>query len=84
MKLIKNGKVVLNGTRTQEETEELLFRALEIIVEKGLSTNELWFIKNDKSWEEYTEIMKEIYFDDSYVEKNLKTQEEYNLLKEIM
>ena len=57
-------------------------KVLRIIVEKGLSLNELWFIKQNKSWEEYTETMKEIYFDDECVEKNLKTKGEYELLKE--
>ena len=55
---------------------------LRIIKEKGLSLNELWFIKQNKSWEEYTETMKEIYFDDECIEKNLKTQAEFDLLKE--
>lgn len=32
MKLIKNGKIVLNGTRTEQETEDLLLAGLEIIV----------------------------------------------------
>ena len=58
--------------------------AFEIVKEKGLSTNELWFIKAGKSWEEYTETMKEIYYDDESVENNLKTKGEYELLKEVI
>lgn len=45
MRFIKNGKVVLDGTRTQEQTEELLFKALEIIVDKCVDIG--WLIRSE-------------------------------------
>ena len=62
---------------------EKIISAIDIVKEKGLSTNELWFIKNDKSFEEYTETLKELYWGDEDLDKRLKTEEEYTLLKEI-
>ena len=59
-------------------------KAFEVIKEKGLSTNELWFIKNDKPFEEYNETIRELYFGVEGTEKELKTKEEFDLLKEAL
>lgn len=59
-------------------------KAFEIIKEKGLSTNEIAFIKNGESWETYVETMKELYWGDEHLDKVLKTKEEFDLLKEVL
>lgn len=67
-----------------EERIEKYLKAIDIMDEKGLSIVEISCIKASKSWEEYTQRMKEIkeiYFDDECVETILKTEEEYDLLK---
>ena len=60
-------------------------KALEIIKEKGLSLNELWYIKQNEPYSVYIEKMREVYFDDEcVVEGKLKAQEEYELLREVL
>lgn len=59
-------------------------RAFDIIKEKGLSTDELWFIKNDKSFKEYAETLKELHYGDETLEERLKTEDEFYLLKEAL
>ena len=67
------------------EIIEKALKALEIIKEKGLSLNELWYIERNEPWSVYIEKMREVYFDDEcVVENKLKTQEEYGLLKEVL
>lgn len=63
---------------------EKSLKALEIIKEKGLSINDIAFIKNGISWETYVETMKELYWGDERLNKILKAQEEYELLKEVL
>lgn len=64
---------------------EKLKKVLEIIKEKGLSLNELWYIERNEPWSVYIEKMREVYFDDTCVEDGkLKTKEEYDLLKEVL
>lgn len=70
MELIKNGKLVLNGTLTEQETENLLFQALEIIVNKKVNVKALVKSKNVLCYNMWT----------SNEEEEL-TQKEYDLLK---
>lgn len=70
MELIKNGKLVLNGTLTEQETENLLFQALEIIVNKKVNIKALVKSKNVLCYNMWT----------SNEEEEL-TQKEYDLLK---
>ena len=72
MELIKNGKLVLNGTLTEQETENLLFQALEIIVNKKVNVKALVKSKNVLCYNMWT----------SNEEEEL-TQKEYDLLKEV-
>jgi hypothetical protein len=74
---------VLDGSKYYYYLVVKELRALEIIDKKGLSTNELWFIKNDKSFEEYTETLKELYWGDEALDKWLKTEDEFKLLREV-
>ena len=59
-------------------------RAFDIIKEKGLSTDELWFIKNDKPFEEYVETLRELNYGDDTLEERLKTEDEFYSLKRAM
>ena len=59
-------------------------KAFEIIKKKGLSVNDIAFIRNKESWETYIETMKQLYYGDEHLDKVLKTQEEYDLLKEVL
>ena len=70
MELIKNGKLVLNGTLTEQETENLLFQAVEIIVNKKVNVKALVKSKNVLCYNMWT----------SNEEEEL-TQKEYDLLK---
>ena len=72
MKLIKNGKMVLNGKYTEQELEDKLLTALEIIVDKKVNT---WCV----CWAELEE------YNTKYVNQEWRrlTEEEYKLLKEI-
>ena len=73
MQLIKNGKIVLNGTRTEQETEDLLLTGLEIIVDKNV---DLFLLKSVKKASEYN------------LHRNLAnsplTGKQFKLLKEII
>lgn len=71
MELIKNGKIVLNGMRTQKESEDLLLLALEIIVDKKV---DMKWLKEAVSLEAYNYPLKEWQW---------LTQEDFDLLKEI-
>lgn len=66
-----------------EEIQKKL-KALEFIKEKGLSINDIAFIKNGETYETYIETMKVLYWRDEHLDKVLKTKEEYDLLKEIL
>lgn len=70
MELIKNGKLVLNGTLTEQETENLLFQTIEIIVNKKVNIKALVKSKNVLCYNMWT----------SNEEEEL-TQKEYDLLK---
>lgn len=59
-------------------------KALEVIKVKGLSINDIAFIKNGESWETYVETMKQLYWGDEHLDKVLKTKQEYELLKEVL
>lgn len=59
-------------------------RAFDVIKEKGLSTDELWFIKNDKPFGEYVETLRELNYGDETLEERLKTEDEFYSLKRAM
>lgn len=50
MNLLKNGKIVLDGTRTEQETEDLLLAALELIIDKNVN---IILAKNFKKASQY-------------------------------
>ena len=56
MKLVSNGKIVLNGTYTEEDMEYLLLKGLEIIVDKQV---DLYLLKHSDSVQEYNDMRKE-------------------------
>lgn len=53
MKLIKNGKLVLNGTRTEEETEQLCLKALEIVIDRKADLLGLLWVDNVEDYNCY-------------------------------
>lgn len=56
MKLVSNGKVVLNGTYTEEDLNYLCLKALEIIVDKQV---DLYLLKHSDSVQDYNDMRKE-------------------------
>lgn len=83
MKKIKNGKLVLDGTITQNELQDKVNKAFEIVVEKNvniiflkvvISTCKVYSVK--RQVREYNECCNN--------PKNCLTKEEYKLLKEII
>ncbi len=66
------------------EQDQKKLKAFEIVKEKGLSINDIAFIRNGESWETYVETMKQLYWGDEHLDRVLKTQEEYDLLKELL
>ena len=83
MKKIKNGKLVLDGTITQNELQDKVNKAFEIVIEKNVDT---FFLKVvigsckvysiERQVREYNECCNN--------PKNHLTEEEYKLLKEII
>lgn len=85
MKYIKNGKVVLTGEYRKCDLEETLLRALEIIVEKRVDINLFMLCyeaqketKNANGLKYYNQNQCSALYDGKL------TQEEYELLKEIL
>lgn len=78
-----SGTISVSKQRECLNALEKELKVLNIVRRKGLSTNELWFIKNDKSFEEYTETLKELYWGDETLDKRLKTEDEFKLLREV-
>lgn len=83
MKKIKDGKLVLDGTITQNELQDKINKAFEIVVEKNvnilflkivITTCAVYSIENQVR--EYNECCDN--------PKNHLTEEEYKLLKEII
>lgn len=70
MELIKNGKIVLNGKLTEQETEDLLLAAFEIIVDKKVNIKALTKSKNVLCYNMWTSN-----------ESEELTQKEYDLIK---
>ena len=60
-------------------------KALEIIKEKTLTINDLYWLKNG-NYREYRKNLEILYFgvEKEHLQKVLKTQEEYDLLKEVL
>ena len=72
MKAIKNGKLVLDGTLTEYELEHMMFKALEIIVDKNV---DIWIVKHTNTYSEYND-MRTI--------ENQLSELQFNLIKEIV
>ena len=72
MKLVKNGKIVLDGTLKEEDLEHLLLKALEIIVDKCV---DIWIVRNTNSYTEYNDMRSS--------DKQL-TEMQFNIVKEII
>lgn len=64
---------------------EKLRKALEIIKEKTLTINDLYWLKNG-NYKEYRKNLEVLYsgVEEEHLLKILKTQEEYELLKEVL
>ena len=79
MKYIKNGKVVLDGTIKECDLEEKLLRVLEIIVDKKVNIDWLWYC-----FEIFNDNDGIIAYNDTRGDNddNL-TENEYKLIKEI-
>jgi len=60
-------------------------KALEIIKEKTLTINDLYWLKNG-NYQEYRKNLEMLYSgaEEEHLQKILKTQEEYDLLKEVL
>ena len=76
MKYIKNGKLVLDGTIRECDLQEKLNKALEIIIEKGMT----WSI----DWQPYEQDNDYRAWDNELYGSIKLTKEEYELLKEII
>ena len=83
MKNIKNGKLVLDGTITQNELQDKVNKAFEIVVEKNVN---IFFLKTIISSHKIHSIEKQVRRYNEYCidPKNRLTEEEYKLLKEII
>lgn len=83
MKKIKNGKLVLDGTITQNELQDKVNKAFEIVVEKNVN---LIFLKVVISSCKVYSIKRQVeQYNNCYTNPNNHlTEEEYKLLKEII
>ena len=83
MKKIKNGKLVLDGTITQNELQDKVNKAFEIVVDKNVDT---FFLKVVISSCKVYSIERQVreYNECCNNPKNHLTEEEYKLLKEII
>lgn len=83
MKKIKNGKLVLDGTITQNELQDKVNKAFEIVVEKNVDT---FFLKVVISTCNVYSVERQVreYNESCNNPKNHLTEEEYKLLKEII
>lgn len=73
MRYIKNGKVVLDGTMTEQELEDKLFATLEVIINKKVN---IALIEMSHNVSYYN------FWKKSYAQKLLK--KEFKAIKEIM
>ena len=74
MKYIKNGKIVLNGTMKEQDLEDKLLKALEIIVDKEINIARLKFTKTAQEYnKEYPVKVSELI-----------SQRQFELVKEII
>ena len=71
MKMIKNGKIVLDGTLKEEDLEHLLLRALEIVVDKNV---DVWILKHTNTYSEYNDMRNP---------ENHLSEMQFNIVKEI-
>ena len=74
MKYIKNGKIVLNGTIKEQDLEDKLLKALEIIVDKEVNIAR---IKVSKTAQDYN---REYPFNI----RELISQKQFEIVKEII
>ncbi len=83
MKKIKDGKLVLDGTITQNELQDKVNKAFEIVIEKNVDT---FFLKVVISSCKVYSIERQVreYNESCNNPKNHLTEEEYKLLKEII
>ena len=67
------------------EQADKLDRALEIIKEKTLTINDLYWLKNG-NYQEYKSNLEILYsgVEEEHLQKILKTHEEFDLLKEVL
>lgn len=81
----KDGELLTNKMIQKSNDDYFkMEKVLEIIKKKGLSINDIAFIKNRKSCETYIKTMKKLYWSDEYLDRVLKTKEEYDLLKKYL
>ena len=79
MKYIKNGKVILDGTIKECDLEEKLLKALEIIIDKKVNVDWLWYC-----FEIYSDIDGLFYYNQTRGDNDDDlSKEEYQLIKEI-
>lgn len=83
MKKIKDGKLVLDGTITQNELQDKVNKAFEIVIEKNVN---ILFLKVVISSCKVYAIERQVreYNESCNNPKNYLTEEEYKLLKEII
>lgn len=83
MKKIKDGKLVLDGTITQNELQDKINKAFEIVVEKNVN---ILFLKVVISSCKVYSVERQVreYNECCNNPKNHLTEEEYKLLKEII
>ena len=75
MKWIKNGKLVLNGTKSEEESQDWLNKGLELIVDKRVDID---LLKICLWVDAYNKERTCVYVGNPYL-----TKEEFDFLKEI-
>lgn len=80
MKKIKDGKLVLDGTITQNELQDKVNKAFEIVVDKDVNTG---FLLKCKSVDEYNDMCDYIARNDGMYVACL-TPKEFDLLKEVL
>ena len=71
--------------REQYHLDQKKLKALEIIKEKTLTINDLYWLKNG-DYKEYRKNLEVLYsgVEEEHLQKILKTKEEYDLLKEVL
>lgn len=79
MKKIKDGKLVLDGTITQNELQDKVNKAFEILCEYDLKKSDI------TRFATYKDFIKNCYLDiDGNINDKCPTEEQFNLLKEVI